>query len=170
VDEFDGFLRQRALQLLAQGAHLGTGGLQGPVQARGLLLDPRGLQPLLGHLQRVREADPGPAQGQAAGSAMPGEGQPHPGVPLDGRGDACWRPGPRMAQASSSNRFSNRSTTACIASASSTPSVRTVTGVPWPAASSITPMMLLALTSRPFACRVTAQRKGASAWTSLAVA
>src|SRR5690606_20672439 len=68
------------------------------------------------------------------------------------------------------NRFSNRSTTACIASASSTPSVRTVTGVPWPAASSITPMMLLALTSRPFACRVTAQRKGASAWTSLAVA
>src|SRR5690606_19552958 len=49
-------------------------------------------------------------------------------------------------------------------------SVRTVTGVPWPAASSITPMMLLAFTSRPFACRVTAQRKGASACTSLAVA
>src|SRR5690606_8085057 len=45
-----------------------------------------------------------------------------------------------------------------------------VTGVPWPAASNITPMMLLALISRPLAAMVTLQRNGARACTSLAVA
>ena len=77
VDELDRFARQGALQLFAQDAHLGAGGVDGFMQARDLGLDPGGRDVLFAHLQRMRQAHPGPAQGQAACGAVPGAGQPH---------------------------------------------------------------------------------------------
>nr|QMS47834.1 hypothetical protein WG33_0032 [uncultured bacterium] len=129
VEEFADLLRQRTLQAPAQVAHLAAHDQDRRVQAGKFRIDI--LDPLLGDLQQSWQAQPGAAQDTAAGSTMRLQRSPH--------------------QPSSSNSRANRPAMASAASASSSPSTRSITGVPWPAASSITPMMLLALTSRPLA-------------------
>src|SRR5690606_30636711 len=129
VEELADLLRQRAVQARAQSMHLGTHDADRIVQAREFGIDVVDL--LLEDLQHVRQAYPGPPQRAAARGSLAGQLPPH--------------------QPSSSNRRANNPAMASAAAASSSPSTRSSTGVPWPAANSITPMMLLALTSRPFA-------------------
>src|ERR1700754_2090213 len=75
-----------------------------------------------------------------------------------------------IGQAPSSNLRSNSSTTAARAASSSSPMARTVSAVPMPAASIITPMMLCAFTSRPLLMIHTVDLKLETSWTSLAEA
>src|SRR5690606_20866403 len=125
-------LREGAMQARAQAVHLGADDADRVVQAFEFGIDI--VDPFLGDFQHVRQAYPGPPQRAAAGGALAGQLPPH--------------------QPSSSNRRANSPAMASAAAASSSPSTRNSTGVPWPAASNITPMMLLALTSRPLADRV----------------
>jgi hypothetical protein len=134
VEEFADFLRERAMQAHAQHAHFLAHDIDGGVQAIEFDVDRLGGDAFFADVQHMRQPDPGAAERAAARGPMPGQDLPH--------------------QPPSSNRRSNSSETAAAASASSSPSTRSVTGVPWPAASSITPMMLLAFTSRPFAASV----------------
>src|SRR5690606_34106156 len=136
VEELADLLRQRAMQARAQAVHLGADDADRVVQALEFGIDVLDL--FLGDLEYVRQAYPGPPQRAAAGGTLAGQLPPH--------------------QPSSSNRRANSSAMASAAAASSSPSTRNNTGVPWPAASSITPMMLLALTSRPLADRVAVLR------------
>src|SRR5690606_35873168 len=132
VEELADLLRQGALQALAQVAHLAAHDQDRGVQARKFGLDV--LDAFLGNLEQPWQAQARAAQRAAARRTVRGQLAPH--------------------QPSSSKRRANRPAMASAASASSSPSTRNSTGVPWPAASSITPMMLLALTSRPLAERV----------------
>src|SRR5690606_19036211 len=129
VQELADLLRQRAMQARAQAVHLGADDADRIVQPFEFRIDVVDL--FLGDLEHMRQAYPGPAQRAAARGTLAGQLPPH--------------------QPSSSNRRANSSAMASAAAASSSPSTRSSTGVPWPAANSITPMMLLALTSRPLA-------------------
>src|SRR5690606_31395363 len=136
VEEFADLLRQCAMQARAQAVHFGADDADRVVQSFEFGIDV--VDPFLGDLQYVRQANPGPPQRAAARGPLAGQLSPH--------------------QPSSSNRRAKSSAMASAAAASSSPSTRSSTGVPWPAASSITPMMLLALTSRPLADRVAVLR------------
>src|SRR5690606_13299137 len=108
VEEFAHFLRERTVQALAQAVHLGADDADRVVQA--LQFGGDVLDPLLDDIQHMREADPGAPQRTAARGTLAGELAPH--------------------QLSSSKRRSNRSQTACAASASSSPWTLSRTGVP----------------------------------------
>src|SRR5690606_24398504 len=150
VEELAHFGGQGAVQPRAQVAELVAHVGQRFVQAQQFAGHRRPRDPLLGHLERVRLAHPRPAEGIAPRRAQAGEELAH--------------------QPSSSKRRPNRAVTASAAAASSAPSTRRVTVVPVPAASSITPMMLLAFTSRPFAVSVASTSKSDSSCTRRAVA
>ena len=127
-------------------------GVDRDVQALEFVFHRIGGDALFDDFQRVRQPDPGTTERAAARCAVAGEQQAHRSAvlvesSLEQRHHGVHAPRLRPS-----------------------PSTRTVTGVPWPAASSITPMMLLALTSRPLADRVALQRKPDSTCTSLAVA
>src|SRR5690606_563891 len=126
VEELADLAGQGAVQARAHLAQLRAHHADRLVQARDLGRHGGSRDALLRDFQRVRLAHACPAQGVAPRSALAGEQLAH--------------------QLSSSKRRSNSAHTASAAAASSAPSTRSVTAVPVPAASSITPMMLLALT------------------------
>src|SRR5687768_16600867 len=124
VEELADLLRQCTVQASAQAVHLIAGGRHRMVQTFQLAGYFLGGNALLGHIQRMRQADPGASERTSARRSMACQQQAH--------------------QVSSSNRRSNNDSMSAMALASFSPSTLTITGVPWPAASSMTPMMLLA--------------------------
>src|SRR5690606_19651123 len=129
VEEFADLVRQRAVQALAQLAHFIAYGVDRGVDARQFGLDFVGPDPGLLDVERVRQAYACPSECAAARGGIAGQELPH--------------------QESSSKRRSNSDATASAAACSSSPSTCSTTTVPGPAASSITPMIDFALTSRP---------------------